>query len=197
MGPKVKARMVRPGFYPAGGGQVECEITPAARLRPLELLERGAVTARLASAQVANLDMDIAKRELAVVAKKLSWAGDELRAVKVRDGVGPGNLLTLRIECEHVTEVFAGFGQVHKRAEQVAKDAVNEARQYLAAGVPVGPHLADQLLLPLAMAGGGSFRTVAPTLHTRTNIEVIERFLPVRFVVEPEEHFVRVTVGAR
>ena len=38
------------------------------------------------------------------------------------------------------------------------------ARLYLAADVPAGPHLADQLLLPLGIAayqktGGGAFRS--------------------------------------
>jgi RNA 3'-terminal phosphate cyclase (ATP) len=61
----------------------------------------------------------------------------------------------------------------------VAQAAADAARDYLLADVPVGPYLADQLLLPLALAGGGSFRTLAPTPHTRTNAEVIERFLEV------------------
>ncbi len=43
-----------------------------------------------------------------------------------------------------------------------------------------GNTLADQLLIPLAMAGGGSFTTSAPTQHTRTNIDVVQRFLPVK-----------------
>jgi RNA 3'-terminal phosphate cyclase (ATP) len=54
---------------------------------------------------------------------------------------------------------------------------------FRASDAPVGEHLADQLLIPMAMAGGGAFRTVAPSLHTRTNAEVIERFLPVHFDV--------------
>lgn len=50
---------------------------------------------------------------------------------------------------------------------------------YLVSDVPVGPHLADQLLLPLAVGAGGSFVTITPTLHTKTNIDVIQRFLNV------------------
>ena len=64
--------------------------------------------------------------------------------------------------------------------------AVAEARRYLDSGAPVGQHLADQLLIPLALAGGGRFRTFEPTLHTRTNAEVIERFLPVAIHVRPD-----------
>ena len=58
---------------------------------------------------------------------------------------------------------------------------MREVREYLRAGVPVGPHLADQLLLPLALAGGGSFITLSPSPHARTNIQVIQAFLPREF----------------
>ena len=66
----------------------------------------------------------------------------------------------------------------------MAAQAAEEARAYLLAKVPVGPHLADQLLLPLALTGGGAFVTMAPTDHTTTNIAVIEKFLPVEFAVD-------------
>jgi RNA 3'-terminal phosphate cyclase (ATP) len=66
------------------------------------------------------------------------------------------------------------------RAEEVAERVVQEVRSYLAADVPVGPHLADQLILPLALAGGGSFRTLPMTAHTETNLDVVQRFLPIR-----------------
>jgi RNA 3'-terminal phosphate cyclase (ATP) len=72
-----------------------------------------------------------------------------------------------------------GFGEVGVRAEAVAEAAVQEARRYLAADVPVGPYLADQLLLPLALAGGGVFRTLPLSRHASTNIDVIRAFLPV------------------
>jgi RNA 3'-terminal phosphate cyclase (ATP) len=69
-------------------------------------------------------------------------------------------------------------------AEAVAEQAVQQARKYLAAKVPVGECLADQLLVPLVLAGGGSFMTQSPTRHTKTNIEVITRFVPVQIAME-------------
>jgi len=73
-------------------------------------------------------------------------------------------------------------------ADAVTEQAVQQARRYLAAQVPVGECLADQLLLPLAMAGGGSFVTHSPTRHTTTNIDVIMRFLPVRITLDEIGH---------
>jgi RNA 3'-terminal phosphate cyclase (ATP) len=63
--------------------------------------------------------------------------------------------------------------------------------------MPVGIHLADQLLVPMALAGGGTFRSLKPTAHTVTNADVIRRFLDVPVAVEHERDEVyRVTVGS-
>jgi RNA 3'-terminal phosphate cyclase (ATP) len=65
------------------------------------------------------------------------------------------------------------------QSEAVADDALEQTKRYLAAGVPVGGCLADQLLLPMAMAGGGSFTTLPLTRHARTNIDIIQTFLAI------------------
>ena len=96
------------------------------------------------------------------------------------DGWGPGNALLLTLEHEHVTEVFAGFGEKQLRAETLAKQVVQAARSYLASGAAVSEHLADQLMLPMALAGGGSFTVDTVSEHSRTNGEIIRRFLPVQ-----------------
>lgn len=190
MGATVTANLIRPGFYPAGGGEFTVEIQPAVdgRLQRLELVECGEPVSRRARAIVAKLPEHIAGRELKVVERKLGWTGDSLAVEQAHDSIGPGNIIMLEIASRNVTEVFTAFGEINVRAEAVAHKAVDEARAYLAAGVPVGPHLADQLLIPLALsavewAGGGRFRTVAPTRHTTTNIEVIRRFMDVAISV--------------
>jgi len=98
-------------------------------------------------------------------------------------GGGPGNVLLLQLRYEHVTEIFTSFGERRLPAESVADKAIQRLQQYLAAEVPVGEYLADQLLIPLALAGKGEFLTVAPSTHTLTNIEVIKTFLPVPITV--------------
>ncbi len=60
--------------------------------------------------------------------------------------------------------------------------------------MPVCEHLADQLLIPMALAGCGAFVTTEPTLHTLTNMAVIEQFLPVRFTSSSDEHRWRIEV---
>jgi RNA 3'-terminal phosphate cyclase (ATP) len=198
MGAGVEARLERAGFYPAGGGRMRVDVAPRTGLRPLTLLERGALHQRRARAMLSRLPRQIGDRELAVVRARLGWADDELEVVVLgEDMAGPGNVLLLELQSEHVTEVFTGFGEVGVRAEAVAERAVAEARRYLAADVPVGPYLADQLLLPVALAGSGAYRTLPPTRHTTTNVEVIRRFLDVRIdVVRASDTAAEITVRA-
>jgi RNA 3'-terminal phosphate cyclase (ATP) len=184
MGPNVNVTLERAGFYPAGGGRFVVKIEPSATLQPLHLPERGEIKRRLAKSVVAALPGDIARRELQRVEKMLGWTGEQLQIRQLPNEWGPGNLLTLEIESEHMTEVFTGFGMKEVSAEAVAEQAVKQARRYLAAKIPAGEYLADQLLIPLAIAGGGSFGTHSPTRHTKTNIEVIARFLSVRIQLE-------------
>ncbi|HEY7915083.1 MAG TPA: RNA 3'-terminal phosphate cyclase [Blastocatellia bacterium] len=179
MGARVTAELERPGFYPAGGGKFSVSIEPGGALHRLDLLERGEVTGRRARAVVANLPLSIAERELGVINRKLSWRDEWLAAEKVDNSRGPGNIVMIEIESEHVSELFTGFGERGVRAEAVAERAAKNAREYLAARAAVGEHLADQLLVPLALARGGSFTALRLSRHATTNIEVIRRFIDV------------------
>jgi RNA 3'-terminal phosphate cyclase (ATP) len=177
MGPRATAVLERPGFFPAGGGRFRVEIEPAAAFGRLELLERGELRERRATAVIALLPRSIAERELRVVREKLGWDPAWTRIEHLQDAIGPGNVVTVELASEHVTEVFTGFGERGVSAERVGATVAAEAAEYLAAGVPVGRHLADQLLLPMALGAGGSFRTLAPSSHTRTHADLLRAFL--------------------
>lgn len=198
MGPEVTGRLERPGFYPAGGGRFTVAIKPSRGLRQINLLERGEIRRRECRAVVAQLPRSIGEREVKVVCETLGWTAEDARVESCRESLGPGNILVVELESDNVTEVFTGFGERGTRAEDVAKGAVKEVRRYLEAGVPVGKYLADQLLLPMALAGGGSFRTLAPSLHTTTNIEVIKRFVDIGIECRPAaDNVSEIIVGSR
>jgi RNA 3'-terminal phosphate cyclase (ATP) len=182
MGPRVNAVLEKPGFYPAGGGRFRVSINPA-ELNSFDLLERGNIINKTARASVANLPVNIANRELDVIGEKLELDRELLKAVEVENSQGPGNILIVEIESENITEVFTGFGEKGVSAEKVAKRAVKSVQEYLAVNVPVGRYLADQLLLPMVLAGGCKFRTLSPTKHTTTNAEVIKKFIDVEIAV--------------
>ncbi|HEX5447111.1 MAG TPA: RNA 3'-terminal phosphate cyclase [Pirellulales bacterium] len=197
MGPSVTLQIERPGFYPVGGGRLRVAIEPATRLAPVAILERGEIVRRRCQAVIANLPDHIAERELATVAAALDWPDDCLETRRYEGNYGPGNLVTIEIECEQLTEVFTGFGRKGVRAEAVAGEAAAEAQRWLAAEAPVGEHLADQLLLPSALAGGGEFITMPPSSHFTTNCDVIGQFLNVPLSAQAVgDNRWRLTVGS-
>jgi len=179
MGAQVLIELERYGFYPPGGGSFNVLIEPVAKTQRLDLLERGGIRAARARALVVNLPPSIAERELAVVKEKTGWSDEQLQVEFSTNAISRGNVVMIEIESENLTEVFTRVGERGVRAETVAEEAVEEALGYLNRGAPVGEHLADQLLVPLALTGGGSFVTGSLSLHTTTNIEIIKKFLDV------------------
>jgi RNA 3'-terminal phosphate cyclase (ATP) len=177
LGLTVAARLERPGYYPRGGGTVTVEIETPGALAPLSLHERGPLLRAEATATVADLPRHIAERELAVLGRELGWGPSRLRVRSEPPGSGPGNVILVELGFAHASEVIAAFGRRGTPAEAVAAEAVAEVRACLARDVPVGTHLADQLLPYLALAGG-SFTTGPPSTHTTTNADVVDRFLP-------------------
>ncbi|MFL6658112.1 MAG: RNA 3'-terminal phosphate cyclase [Massilia sp.] len=194
MGAQVDFKLERCGFYPAGGGVLVVTITPCPRLRPLDLIERGALVNGYAEAIVAGISASVGTRELQVVGEGMQWDASQLHMRGRPGNEGPGNALLLTLEFEHVTEVVSAVGEKMVRAETVAAGVLGEAKAYLASNGAVGEHLADQLMLPLALAGGGQFSTVSVSQHALTNAQVIERFLPVafRFEQEGDRHIIKV-----
>lgn len=180
MGAQVELQLLRHGFVPAGGGELQALIQPSS-LQPLHLTARGAVQARRATTLSAGIAGHVAERELDRAAKRLDLLPAERHRQVLDAEHGPGNALLLEFTCEHLTEVFSALGQASLRAEKVADQAVEGARRWLASEAAVAEHLADQLLMPMALAGGGSLTTTHLSEHVQSNISVIERFLPVRF----------------
>ncbi len=194
LGPKVTVRLERYGFYPAGGGRFIAEIEPCAKLSPVSLIERGEIKHRRAKAIVASLARHIAQREIETLAHSLGWSNEGLEIIETKDSAGPGNVVLIELGSDSITEVCSGFGRLGASAEKVASEAAGSARAYLASHAFAGEHLADQLLLPFALAGGGSFTATKLSQHSRTNIEVISLFIPVLFRVEEKDRCIQIEV---
>lgn len=145
-------------------------------------------------ALVASLPKHIAQRECETAARLLDWGPETHGTFQTRDSPGPGNVLMIHIGSEQVTEVFTAFGELGISAEMVASTAAKEVQKYLDSQAVAAEHLADQMLLPMALAGAGSFTSSEVNSHAVANMETIAKFLPVRFEVQPEEHFTRISV---
>ncbi len=89
--------------------------------------------------------------------------------------LGAGNIVSLKVSYPKITEVMESIGAVGISSERVANKAVELLRYYQDTGAPVGQYLADQLLLPMVIAKGGSFVTGPLSEHCKTNIEIIRQ----------------------
>jgi RNA 3'-terminal phosphate cyclase (ATP) len=167
------------GFYPAGGGCIVARIDSCAKLQPLMAVDGGKASSLTATALISALSEDIGQRELKVVARHFGLDESALMLHRVTGAVGPGNALVIRVRRGDHVETFTGFGERGVSAEQVAERLVRDVRDYVDSGAHVGPHLADQMLIPMALAGSGEFTTTAPTDHLKTNAALVEKFVPV------------------
>ncbi len=196
MGPTISIKLVRHGFYPRGGGRIEVEITPSP-LRRIDCLTRGALISQSVRALVAALPGEIAAREIREARKRLpDWPEEAFTIRQLPEARGPGNILLVEAQFEHVTEISSGFGKLGTSAESLAKDAARRMSGFTASNAFAGPYLADQLMLPFALAGGGSFTTVKPSQHTKTAADIVNLFTRQRFVFDQQsegEHLVSIT----
>jgi RNA 3'-terminal phosphate cyclase (ATP) len=180
MGVGIELELVRPGFYPAGGGKIRVRIMPAPSLVALHIEARGEIVSGCVRAVVANLSYEIAQREVRAAAEELGWGEECQQAHTLTGSPGPGNAVSITIASENVTDVFTAFGMRGVRAEAVAHDAAKQAKRYINSTAAIGEHLADQLLLPLALGAGGSFTTTPLSSHAMTNLDVIRRFVDAK-----------------
>ena len=177
--------LIQYGFYPRGGGSIRAAIQPWLN-RSLAFEQTGEVDWGEPEATVllANLPLHVAEREQAELVRALKIPAENIQMVFPPGEVGPGNAVLVRCRSGDRAALFTAFGEKQKRAETVAKEAAREAKNFRRSRAPVDPHLADQVLLYLALASGGKFCTSEITEHFRTNLAVIKQFLPVEATIE-------------
>lgn len=188
MGGEVSLGIDKWGWYPKGGGKIHSSIRNAMGLKAIELSHRGRLLNLHVLSAVSNLPLSIAQRQKDQAVRRIEDLGIQ-PTISVEDAPSPGQgtLLFLGAQFEGSIAGFTALGKRGKRAEEVADDACNELITFLGSKGVIDVHLADQLVPYMALAKGRS--TVIPegiTEHLRTNIWVVERFLPLTFDVETD-----------
>ena len=195
MGAKIEASIRRYGFYPAGGGEIKINISPTSKLSSLNITERGELLKKQACALFAKIPQEIADDEIKLLGQKIGLTKHESKILEV-SSPGPGNVVLIEYRYEKITEVFTGFGEPRKSRYKVVKQATDQLQNFLKTKTPVGKYLADQLLIPFAMAGRGEFYTSKLTKHAITNIEIIRKFLEKKISVNQKtQDIVSIAVG--
>lgn len=189
MGLEATLDLMRWGWYPVGQGQVRATIQGLGsdlKLSPLTLVERGELRRVSGRAVAANLPAHIPQRMADRARSLLAATGVKahIEPLRVRAAcAGAGIFLTA--EYEHVRAGFNALGTKGKPSEVVAEEAVTALLAHRDSGAALDEHLADQLVLPLALAGGESSFTVEQvSRHLTTNAWVVEQFGLARVSVE-------------
>ena len=188
MNVEVELEMVRPGFYPRGGGEVRAVVRPCREVYPLRLMKCPELTTAGGFSAVAGLPTGIAERQAKRLAHRMKQVEIESHIPVQEWPSGPGTVSAVVFRQAPVPTLFFGIGERGKPAESVADDAADQAVAFLKAKEPVDAHAADQIVLPLAFAPGASeYRTAEVTQHLTTNIGTIRRFVDREIVIEGDE----------
>ena len=166
------------GFYPQGGGLIRASVQPVRRIAPVQRIRRGDLLRVHGLSIVSNLPEGIAQRQRKRAVKRLADLACPVElGIRTLPSPGKGTHLLLQAEFESGQACYLGLGARGKPAERVADEAVDALHEFLTGEGVVDEYLADQLLLPLAFAGGDSeFRTSKITQHLLTNAEIIHDF---------------------
>lgn len=177
-GLRARVDLERTGFYPAGGGRATLRIEPAS-LSPVRLDRRGALErVEVYSKASASLsDAEVADRQATQAVERLDEAGFPAVVASVDhvESHSPGSSLLLRGVYEETVLGVDSLGERGTPSEAVADDAVDRFEAVHAGSGAVDPHMADQVLVFLALAGG-RVRIHRVTDHVRTNLAVLEAF---------------------
>jgi RNA 3'-terminal phosphate cyclase (ATP) len=200
-------RLIKHGFFPAGGGEITFDIKPWLAATSCDMSRSGKreeqnqiinlyepfknsqIYARI---YIANLPAHIAQRqERLLLRSKLDI--QNIEHFEVADSVGPGNCVMIRLCSDSRITVFTAFGMKGKPSEEVISEVVKLATDFLESGASVDRFLSDQLLIYLALSRTGCFTTNEITSHFQTNVEIIKKFLPVEFNIDQQGKLYRIS----
>ncbi len=81
----------------------------------------------------------------------------------------------------------------HDWAEEIAKQLLNRDLMRKGTCLVLGSANTGKTALVAAIANGGCFTTDQISAHTKTNMEVIKKFLPIDFIIEQQGDFFRIS----
>jgi len=181
LGIEVEAQIEACGFYPRGGGEIRVSVKPCRKVRPIALTERGELLGLKGVSAVGNLPLSIAVRQRDALLGRIEGFAADVEAAEVK-ALGQGTFVFLRADYEGAICGFSSLGERGKRAEKVGEEAASEFLEHHRSRACLDPHMADQIAVYLALAGGESaFTTSRITEHLRTNLHVIEKFMEVKY----------------
>lgn len=172
MGGDVELDVEQWGYAPIGGGDWSIKIQPSC-LTPLKLIKQGRLIDSRVRCYLSNIKPSVAERELATY-KKSCKTHIEFLDHKFSKAKSTGNLLLHSLVFDDYQTCMTILGRQRVSAEAIAKKLADQVNEYMSTGSTLNSFLADQMMLPLLVAGGGEYTTPEITRHAETNIWTIK-----------------------
>lgn len=173
MGADIETTTERWGFAPAGGGRWSVRIKPSV-LNPVHLTERPQMTDSNVKSYLSGIKKHVGVRELEAY-KDACHTDIETLKLRFPESISGGNLLSHRMHFGSFSTCFSKLGKQGVSAEKIARQLSAEVNHYIACGAVLNQYLADQMMLPMLVAGGGAFTASEITLHSETNVDTVFR----------------------
>ncbi len=191
MGAKVELKIIKRGFYPKGGGEIELKIEPVKELKKLDLSQTTETKNIKGISFISNLPEHILKRMKDSALKKLLDYDVKIKE-EVKPSFSPGTGIMLW------TDTLLGsscLGEKGISAERIGENAANNLLQEIKSGATIDVYATDQILPYLALAKNKSvFLTRRISMHAETNMTLIKKFVDVKFDVKNENGLKKVEV---
>jgi RNA 3'-terminal phosphate cyclase (ATP) len=180
--------IVSRGFYPEGGGDVSVEVSPTGAMKPVNIGARGEVLRVEGVSYAQNLPEHVSSRMKHSAIKKLLDSREIRIETDIRKGPSTGAGIVLVAVCENTVIGSSALGAKGVRSESLGESCAEDLLDALRSKATVDEHMADQILIYMALAEEGSM-IIAEDLssHAVTNMWAIEQMLGKRFSLDRKE----------
>jgi RNA 3'-terminal phosphate cyclase (ATP) len=197
IGAKFSVDVVKRGYYPKGGGLVQCTIEPCKTPGTIELLASRYFEPKIISV-CSQLPVHVAKRQIssALIALEKKNIQCSNYTASIETSISPGSSILVYSTSDFGLYVGGdSIGEPGKRAEAVGNDAAVRFLDSALEQATVDPFLADMLVLPLALSKGTSrYRVAQVTHHLLTNLHVVSEIVGCKHHLEQQGRSYVVTI---
>ena len=197
IGPKFSVDVLKRGYYPKGGGLVQCTIKPCKTPGTIELLATRYLEPNIISV-CSQLPAHVAKRQIssALIALEKKGIRCSNYTASIETSISPGSSILVYSAADFSLYVGGdSIGERGKRAEAVGTEAAKRFLDSAVAEATVDPFLADMLVLPLALSKARSrYRVARVTQHLLTNLHIVSEIVRCKYSIEQQGRSYIVTI---
>jgi RNA 3'-phosphate cyclase len=190
---KIELEIRRRGYYPVGGSEVKAVIYPTKQFKPIKLIERGKLQ-KISGLSYASKHLEkakVAERQAKIAEETLKRLNISIKIeTKYFDTACPGCSIDLFAICENSVLGANSLGMRGKPAEKVGEEAAKDLIKQINSNACLDEHMADQILPYIAVARNSKVSVAEITNHVKTNIWIIEKFLPVKFEINEKNRVI-------